>query len=207
MNDDKWKERASELNRKLEYAKETSERRKEKIKSLSQQIKELEATKAELEQELSLRRDIPQYSRHEREIEREIYMKLLQRLALKLGFGSHCTVFKRAFENGELTYGDGQPMFDPDTLLININPRTGRQLDEEDHKLLLTIFGGEKSLKKEAAEHDIVIEGGTGYWYWKALEDYKEWKTSKSNHTYTELTQWVYNKGMEILPNYIDVII
>lgn len=208
MTEEKWKERAGELTKKLRDVKETSQRRKEKIDALKKQLIEMEAIKADLEKKLDDKRlKSTAVIRTEKEIAREEYLKLIWRLANKIGFGAHNKGNKEAFDRGDLYYDEGCPMFDPDTLLININPRTGRVLDEEDHRFLLTIFGGDKVLPREAAEnHGIIIEGATSYWYWKAMDEYKEWKLNHPDADTTGITEWVHNKGMEIISKYIDII-
>lgn len=202
------KERYTALTKKIKKAEQTSQRRKEKIDELKNKLAEQSAVITELEKKLGAKRGEATASiRTEKEIAREEYLKLIQRLADKIGFGAHNKGNKEAFDRGDLYYDEGCPMFDPDTLLININPRTGRVLDEEDHRFLLTIFGGDKALPREANEnHGIIIEGATSYWYWKAMDEYKEWKLNHPDSDAIGITEWTYNKGMEILPKYIDII-
>ncbi len=76
-------------------------------------------------------------------------------------------------------------MFSSQTLLININPQSGRMLEEIDNIALKYIL--ERNNEYKQALHE--------------LNNFKE-----TNPSRTELMNWTYQKGMELLPLYRDKI-
>ena len=72
-------------------------------------------------------------------------------------------------------------MFSPQSLIIRINPQSARILEEIDHIALKYILQNDREYKKVITE----------------LNNFKG-----TNPSRTELMNWTYRKGMELLPLY-----
>ncbi len=83
------------------------------------------------------------------------------------------------------------PMFSTDTLIIRMNPNTGRGFEPMDHYAL---------------QYFLKYSYGTRIAYSEAIKELEEYKKNNPNISEEELVEWAYHKGMELLPLYRDKI-
>lgn len=82
-------------------------------------------------------------------------------------------------------------MFSTNNLIIAIHPDKGRELS---------------GIDKYAIQRYLYANYKTEKLYRKAMEELKEFKENNPNVANEELVEWAYNKGMELLPLYRDMI-
>lgn len=199
------KDSEKDLKYELKKANQKIKRLESDKKSLKNGLKQSEIERARLLGIINKGAEQKKNNRRENIDERaELEMQIFVRMAEKVL--SWDTRNKEAFERGDKYLCDehtlDNAMFDTSNLLLNINPRTGRRLDAQDKQILLTGFGGAKTYYKEGPG-DV---GALYQWYWKAMSDYKDWKSFNPYVTEDELVEEAYKRGMKILSKYVDSI-
>ena len=207
--------------KRLNYAVERLEKEKEKLSAQSskddiEKIKELETQIEELriaitekdkaikdikEVNSSLKADIDEYrkvtfadyQKYEKEIISCVIDKILE---WRRGHVSDYQQLK-AYQNGERYYCFDfinypnlhiyHSIFSTEDLFIRIHPKNGRTLTPIDHELIKKYFENR-------------IE------YLWAMKEFENFKRNNPNVSNDELVEWTYNKGMELLPKYEEMI-
>lgn len=176
-------------------------RRDEKLEKIGDSMKENKQLKKENE---SMRTTNRQTKANELSREDEIRNEVIAQFVKDREMNQYSTSQKEAFERGDRyicdEHTEDNAMFDPETLLLNINPRTGRRLSLLDKQILLSVFGGCKAF--QSFRYPDV--GGLADWYWAAKQELYEF--NQTNHTDEEVVEWTYEKGMQILKNYVEII-